>query len=369
MFKSFNEKYNINKQIQRNSNSDLINIKDEYNNNSNFKTTNFSNNKNIENNNLNICNTLKAHKLNWKSLIQENITPKKKNSQKILKINNIKKNIEKRNNQTPNNFFLKRDLFFKTLNKIKNISVISKKRKINNPERKERNKENKENIDNKVIYYNSSIDDFYRKRKNELESTLNSKTKSSINIPKSNKVNFINNILNLYKIKNKDKKIGKISMRINLKKKISKTDETEEFNNKLLKGFNYLIANKSALKVLFKKKPIKIRNSLNPITNSYGTVLDALSGKIGFMKDSINLIYPKISKAKYSMNENKIEESLNGSNINDNNQEKISSIILYKINKRKINQTISSKYPVYITNKIKNNKISHAKMYSLRSKK
>ena len=43
MFKSFNEKYNINKQIQRISNSDLINIKDEYNNNSNFKTTNFLN--------------------------------------------------------------------------------------------------------------------------------------------------------------------------------------------------------------------------------------------------------------------------------------------------------------------------------------
>ena len=368
MFKNFNINYNINKPIQRNINSDLVNIKDEYYN-SNFKTTINSNTKNTESNAFNFCDTLKVHQSNWKNLIKEDITPRKRNSaQRILKINNIKENIEKGKNKTPKDTLLHKDIFFKTLNKIRNISVIIKKRKINNSEK---------NKENKVIYYNSSIEDFYRNKKKELESPLNYKMKSLSPFPRSSKVNFVNNILNLYKIKNKDKKIGKISMRLKLNKNINKPNEVEEFSSKVLKGFNFFAGNKAALRVLFKKKPIKIRNSLNPIINSYGNILDELSGKIGFMKDSINLIYPKISQAKYLINGNKKEDEFNGSSIslNGNNNPNINEgkintkLILYKINKRKVNQTISSKYPIYLTNKAKNETIPHAKIYSLRHKK
>ena len=130
------------------------------------------------------------------------------------------------------------------------------------------------------------------------------------------------------------------------------------------------------MKLLFRKKPIKIKNILNPITNSYGNVLDDLSGKIGFMKDSMNLIYPKVSQIKYLFNgiKNNFESTskdLSLDEYNNINQIKIKSkSILYQLKKKKINQILYSRYPIYL-NKNKNNseKIFTAKIYSLRRKK
>ena len=370
MLKNFNNKNNKNIKIGRNKNSDLLNVKDEYHN-TNFKTTMSSHHGN---NTIYLSDTLKISNSKRKNLIKINNTEKKSRNENInLKIKKIKeendkeKKIQKRKTQTQTDLFWNNDTFFKTyLNKIPNISVIKK-----------RKKENSEGYKNKIIYYNSSIEDFYHNKKKECESPLSNKIKSFSSLPRSSKVYFVNNLLKQYKIKNKDKKLEKMNMRIKLNKKINnQSNESEEnINSKLLKGFSLLSGNKSALKILFRKKPIKIRNTLNPIINSYGNILDDLSGKIGFMKDSMNLIYPKVSQAKYLFNGIKNEFDSNQKNrslIEDYNinQNKIKSkFILYQIKKRKINQTVYSKYPLYLkNNKSKSEKILTAKIYSLRRK-
>ena len=67
------------------------------------------------------------------------------------------------------------------------------------------------------------------------------------------------------------------------------------------------------LKNLFQKSQIKIKTNvfdralskyklrnnkvlLNPFMNSYGVMLENLSDKIGFIKGSLDLVYPKIIK-------------------------------------------------------------------------
>ena len=49
------------------------------------------------------------------------------------------------------------------------------------------------------------------------------------------------------------------------------------------------------------EEKIKSHNLVNPLSNSYGNILNEISEKIGFMKGSINMIYPKISQAKYEI--------------------------------------------------------------------
>ena len=371
MLKNFNYKNIKNVAIKRNKNSDLINAKDEYYN-TNFKTTMSSN---YGNNTIYLSDTLKVSNSKRKNLIKINNTEKKsrnENNMKIKKIteqNNSEKNIQKRKTQTQTDLYWNNNSFFKTyLNKIPNISVIKKRKKINSGRYQE----------NKIIYFNSSIENFYHKKKKEYDSPLSNKIKSLSSLPRSSKVYFINTLLKQYKIKNKDKNLEKIKMRIKLNKKInngSNEPEEEIINSKLLKGFSLLSGNKSALKILFRKRPIKVGNTLNPIMNSYGNILDDLSGKIGFMKDSMNLIYPKVSQAKYLFNGIKIDfDSVqkNRSLIEDYNinQNKIKSkFILYQIKKKKINQTVYSKYPLSLNNKSKSEKILTAKIYSLRRKK
>ena len=368
MLKNFNYKNIKNVAIKRNKNSDLINAKDEYYN-TNFKTTMSSN---YGNNTIYLSDTLKVSNSKRKNLIKINNTEKKSRNENNMKIkriteqNNSEKNIQKRKTQTQTDLFWNNDTFFKTyLNKIPNISVIKKRKKINSGRYKE----------NKIIYFNSSIENFYHKKKKECESPLSNKIKSFSSLPRSSKVYFINNLLKQFKIKNKDKNLEKIKMRLKLNKKInngSNEPEEEIINSKLLKGFSLLSGNKSALKILFRKRPIKIGNTLNPIINSYGNILDDLSGKIGFMKDSMNLIYPKVSQAKYLFNGIKNDfDSVqkNRSLIEDYNinQNKIKSkFILYQIKKKKINQTVYSKYPLSLNNKSKSEKILTAKIYSLR---
>ena len=116
---------------------------------------------------------------------------------------------------------------------------------------------------------------------------------------------------------------------------------------------------------------------LTPFTNSYGHILDEISAQIGFMKDSINIIYPKISKIKYHLKSiekkdafkkynNYTEKTINNFNktfenpkINKNNIK-----ILYSIKPKKIIQTFFTKYPIPIQRKGK--KDFSSKMYSIK---
>ena len=369
MFINIINNRNKNISFQNNFNTDLNNIGDEFY--SNIKTTISSNQGN---NTLYLSDPLNLNQSKRKSSINNNNTDKKSQNNKIniLEIkslipNNPKnyiqdKNIRKRKNQTQSSIW-KNDSCFKTyLNKVPNISIIKKREKKENSERK---------LKCKIIYYNSSIESNYRKKKKSGVFPLNEKIITFSTIQESNKVNFINNIMKLYKNKNKEK-LGTYDTKIRLKKK--ETNNKDEINSKILKGFSLLSGNKSAMKLLFRKKPIKIANKLNPITNSYGLILDDVSGKIGFMKDSMNLIYPKLSQAKYLFNGINKEIEINRKNrsliqdYNFNQNKMKDNFLLYQIKKRKINQTIYSRYPIQLNNRNNSDKILTAKMYSLRQK-
>ena len=367
MFINIINNRNKNISFQNNFNTDLNNIRDEFY--SNIKTTISSNQGN---NTLYLSDPLNLNQSKRKNSINNNKSEKKSQNNKIniLEIkslipNNPKnyiqdKNIRKRKNQTQSNSIWKNDSCFKTyLNKVPNISIIKKREKKDNSER---------TLKYKIIYYNSSIESNYRKKKKNGVFPLNEKIITFSTIQESNKVN---NIMKLYKNKNKEK-LGTYDTKIRLKKK--ETNNKDEINSKILKGFSLLSGNKSAMKLLFRKKPIKIANKLNPITNSYGLILDDVSGKIGFMKDSMNLIYPKLSQAKYLFNGINKEIEINRKNrsliqdYNFNQNKMKDNFLLYQIKKRKINQTIYSRYPISLNNRNNSDKILTAKMYSLRQK-
>jgi hypothetical protein len=183
-------------------------------------------------------------------------------------------------------------------------------------------------------------------------------------IPKKPKIGLIKRVFESYRKSQTMKDIK-------LTKKIK--DKNEQLDIKVLKGLGIFSMNKSIIDTLFRKTPLKIKNDvltilskekansniyLNPFLNSYGYLLDDLSEKIGFMKDSINMIYPMMKiknnirtkknnelykKIKIKKNRYKIEELNNDENIKRNN------IKLYKIVKPKtIIKNFFTKYPVTI---------------------
>lgn len=255
---------------------------------------------------------------------------------------------------------------------------------------------NSRNKINKIIYFNSSLNDFYdEKTKYNIKSSslekIHNKYSFLTSKSYSQKVGFINDIINTYnKSQNENKNIfvKKVKQNnINNKKKI------EEENKKLLKEFNFLLINKSVLKTLFRKIPIKIKkdvlstasedkikshNLANPLSNSYGNILNEISEKIGFMKGSINMIYPKISKAKYEIKKSKrkiefseylrekkknMKRRYNNS-VEDTKNPDGSKIVIYNIPKPKvITQTYITKCPIKV---FKHGDEYFTKMYTLR---
>lgn len=388
MLEFFNNKDNNSKNYKnQRSNSDLINIKEEY---TNLKTTMSSNAFNTGGSNtVTINEFFRTGQKKLSKIKVMNLSDKK--SQSLIKLNtskkrNLKNDTELSNKKEENKTesLNQKILIFKTaLNKIPNITT---------PPKRQKRKKNIEKINtNKIIYYNSSLKNFY-KTQNDIESSLNKKMKSNISLTRSNKINLVHNLLTFYKKKNKDKseKLEIINPKIIANKSTkeeNKENKENEIINKLLKGFSFVSGNKSTLSLLFHRIPIKMkpclpqlyRNEtqsetiLNPIINSYGNVLDDLSEKIGFMKDSINMIYPRISKAKYIMKGPTIQfKSVKRSRsvIDDNNINKNKSQnILYKINKRKNIQTFYSKYPLDSRNIKSKEHLLPYTMYSLKRKK
>ena len=370
----------------RRTNSDLINIKDEYNNYTNLKTTMSSNAFNTGGSNtVTINEFFKTGQKKLNNIKVMNLSEKKSHS--LIKLNKSKKRkinnktiSPKKNEENKIDYLNQKILFFKTaIDNIPNITASPKKQK---------RKKNIEKIKtNKIIYFNSSIKNFY-KTQNDFESNLNKKLKST-SLPRSNKINFVHNLLTFYKRSFRDKsdKSKIITQKVTANKSTKEENNENEIINKLLKGFSFVSGNKSTLKVLFHRIPIKMkpclpqsyRNEahsetiLNPITNSYGNVLEDLSDKIGFMKDSINMIYPRISKAKYELKGPTIQfKSFKRSQSvfdDDNLNKNKSQNILYKINKRKNIQTFYSKYPLDSRNIKSREHLLPYTMYSLKRKK
>ena len=126
------------------------------------------------------------------------------------------------------------------------------------------------------------------------------------------------------------------------------------------------------------EEKIKSHNLVNPLSNSYGNLLNEISEKIGFMKGSINMIYPKISKVKYDMKayerkkeyteyikdkKNNIKRKYNNS-VEDTKKPDGNRIVIYNISKpKKITQTYMTKCPIKV---FKNGDEYFTKMYTLR---
>ena len=263
----------------------------------------------------------------------------------------------------------------------------------------------------KTIYYNSSLENFYNKissQKNKMISPLYkiNQNKNSFSSTLSNNVNFVNRLLKLYHEENKqnkdnrkeeenilkqNNKFKKLPIRTKSFKKILANDKEKEIEekkdeDKLLYSSGFNSYNQISLKNLFLKKKAKVKSGildrvifdynlqnedilLHPFSNSYGDMLEDLSGKVKFMKGSIDLVYPTIIQNKYKI---KAKQSINKINfLNSNSQENFNNKndiknIIFSINKDKNKtQTVFTKYPMYI--KLKGKFSPH--MYTLKGEK
>ena len=388
-----NDNFNV-KNLTRNKsiNSDTINIKDSYN-----KTICVNNSQNLTKNKSTIFN---------KKIILNFNKNKENNQKKLYKLIKVKKislnNIKLSNNFNKNSFEIcsknrTETNFFNSNNKInthKNFQNLHFFPLNQNNNEKRLNKTNSFSFNtsknirkNNFIYFNSSLNDFY---KNNIKSPIENINKNFLILPKSNSsdnVSFIREILNRYRKNLKNKNIIK-KIKIN---NLENRKKEEEINKKIFKGFSFLTMSKTSLEILFKKTPIKINKGLltciedekiksniylNPFNNSYGHILDDLSEKLGFMKGSINIIYPKISHAKYQFKDfekteefNKIEKNKRTKNYKENkssekniNQNKVK--FFKKDEPKIIIKKCFTKYPIYIRRKGEN--ASASKMYSFK---
>ena len=305
--------------------------------------------------------------------------------------------------KTQINFF-SQDNSLKNIKDIKNffsgnkiISDISKTSYNEKFNKKKFNKLNNFNPSkNNTIYFNSSLDNFYLKNKNNRFKTISplnnnlNRSKYSLLSPQSYSVNFIRNILNLYNRNNLNTKESKDKENENTKKEYKrKKDLNEEekekniLNNIGLNTFNHL-----SLKTLFQKNSPKIKNGvlneaiidnkiknndifLSPFSNSYGILLDLMSEKVGFMKGSMDIIYPKITQKKYQIRtlerkrfKNNFKKSSSQESIKNQNSE-INH--LFNIKQKKIIQSIYTKYPINIKGMGQN--MLSTKMYSFKGQK
>ena len=358
---------------------------------SNIKSLNkklFNNIYNINKNNV----IEKERNSNFRSLIQ--IPKYKIISNKINKdsFETINKSKTQENFFSPNNYYLKKHNkyikkkfpFIPLMENINRKGIILNKTNSFYP-----NISNKLQ-NNKIIYFNSSINDFYKKNDDislDFQFGKINKSKHSLILPKSNSVSFIRNLFNFFDKKVKKKKIIKNIKNNNSDEKI----RIEDINKKIFKGFSFLSMNKSVLDTLFKKTPIKIKSGLltsmseekinsdvclSPFSNSYGYILDDLSEKIGFMRGSINMIYPKISKAKYQIKElertdefkkiskiTKIKKNKYNSENIENIYEKIDKIY-NRIKPKKVIKKFFTKYPI---NYQKKGEKIYSKMYTMKN--
>lgn len=393
-------------------------------------------NLNSKRNNL-LINTRKDKDNNYN--INLKIQPKKDNNinapNVALELNNFTK-IKKISTNNQNNFsnYTNALFSFKKINKnkthfnilsldnssknlfqdIKNISNISFHKKINKKEVNKNNSFNSldSNINSKnnTIYFNSSLDNFYFQNKSNRFNTKSpldkmTQTKYSIFSPKSNCINFINDIMALYDKngenkdninESKDAEILRraLSNKKNLKNENGQNDindNMEEIEDKKIYnmlGFDSF--NQISLKSLFKKSAPKVKKCvldnriiekkninnndfvLHPFSNSYGNLLDTLSEKVGFIKGSIDILYPKITQKKYQLRtkqRKKEFDMIKSKSIeNSKKQKNDTRNNLYNINEnKKVFQSIFTKYPINI--KQNGIKLCFSKMYSFKGQR
>ena len=405
---------------KKGTNSDLLELRDDF---EQFRTTinsqlyrspnstNYTNSKNSPKTCIHFPKKVNIRSKNYNLLINKNVDENKnyninfKIEEQIVNSradNNIKK-IKKVPYLNDKCFNKKSLISIKSLNKsktqinffspdnsfkqLKNIFLeVSKTSKNSGGElnKKKLNKTNSFlNSKNNTIYFNSSLDNFYIKSKrdrfktNRVLGELNKKP-YSIFSPQSHCINFIGKLLDIY---NKNKDNNK-----------NKSKELTEDNND--KKFQYLgidTFNQISLRNLFHKNKAKIKSGvlnnmiddknnnekkniiLNPFSNSYGVLLNNLTEKVGFLKGSMDILYPQITQKRYqiraSLGKKKQIQNLKRSISQENfkNQNNGIKNNFFNFKRKKIIQSTFTKYPVSIEKLGQN--IWTSKIYSFQGKK
>ena len=367
------------------------------------KNNNLLINKNIdENKNYNISFKIEENIPKSPSMLNFNI----KKVKKILELNEkgfyktsldsikkLSKSKTQKNFFSPNNSFKNLKNIFSSFKNLSNISKTSYNN--NKSEQKKFNKTNFFNYPkNSAIYFNTSLDNFYTKNRKERFKSITPLNKLNQNMyslfsPYSHSVNFINDIITTYKKTNENKEDSSSLIKENqkqIKNNINKNNKNDD-DSLLYKILGIDSFNQISLKNLFQKNTAKVKTGvldenlveknfknsnifLIPFSNSYGSLLDKLSEKVGFMKNSIDIIYPKITQKRYQIRtlERKKKYNLKRSSSQNNfENNKLNNNIysnIYNIKTKKIIQSIFTKYPLNIKNTQKNDISS--KMYSFK---
>ena len=212
---------------------------------------------------------------------------------------------------------------------------------------------------NNTLYFNSFLDDYYNKISNKkfrIITPLNKYIKRERSfLPLERNINFFSDKKNNNEKKEKKINIKKVQRR-NIKDNLVNSPKFNSFNKTILN--NIFQKSKTKVKLGILDGVIlnyKLDNNdiiTKPFNNSYNFMINVISDKIKFLKNSLNFIYPSIFRKRYLIKENQNKKNNLLRNISQEifrrNKNEVKNDI-YKINEdKKVSQSVFTKYPIYI---------------------
>ena len=322
--------------------------------------------KKIKNNSYTIDNTLYLSKTprNKKYQTHYILTKRDKNNDLIITPENNKKN---NNEEMKKICSMKIKKFKDALKSLKNKPKLNfSSNDFYSDEKRIKNKKNQisslsstKASKNNTLYFNSFLDDYYNKISNKkfrIITPLNKYIKRERTfLPLKRNINFFSNKKNNNEKKEKKINIKKVQRR-NIKDNLVNSPKFNSFNKTILN--NIFQKSKTKVKLGILDGVIlnyKLDNNdiiTKPFNNSYNFMINILSDKIKFLKNSLNFIYPSIFRKRYLIKENQNKKNNLLRNISQEifrrNKNEVKNDI-YKINEdKKVSQSVFTKYPIYI---------------------
>ena len=321
--------------------------------------------KKIKNNSYTIDNTLYLSKTprNKKYQTHYILTKRDKNNDLIITPENNKKN----NNEEMKKICSMKIKFKNALKSLKNKHKLnfssndfySNEKRIKNKKNQISSLSSTRASKNNTLYFNSFLDDYYNKISNKkfrIITPLNKYIKRERSfLPLKRNINFFSDKKNNNEKKEKKINIKKVQRR-NIKDNLVKSPKFNSFNKTILN--NIFQKSKTKVKLGILDGVIlnyKLDNNdiiTKPFNNSYNFMINIISDKIKFLKNSLNFIYPSIFRKRYLIKENQNKKNNLLRNISQEvfrrNKNEVKNDI-YKINEdKKVSQSVFTKYPIYI---------------------
>jgi len=322
--------------------------------------------KKIKNNSYTIDNTLYLSKTprNKKYQTHYILTKRDKNNDLIITPENNKKN---NNEEMKKICSMKIKKFKDALKSLKNKPKLNfSSNDFYSDEKRIKNKKNQisslsstKASKNNTLYFNSFLDDYYNKISNKkfrIITPLNKYIKRERSfLPLKRNINFFSDKKNNNEKKEKKINIKKVQRR-NIKDNLVNSPKFNSFNKTILN--NIFQKSKTKVKLGILDGVIlnyKLDNNdiiTKPFNNSYNFMINVISDKIKFLKNSLNFIYPSIFRKRYLIKENQNKKNNllrnNSQEIFRRNKNEVKNDI-YKINEdKKVSQSVFTKYPIYI---------------------